>query len=303
MNGDVLAELRDAEQLQSWSIGRLLGRGGMGSVYEVTHVATGDIRAIKLMEPYANASEEAHQLVQREIDHCLALRHPRVVRSFEGGRVGDIFYLIMEYCSEGSADALVANLGPLPLSQALPLATDLLEGLDYAHHVEVGDPDTAATSTGLVHRDVKPANVLIVGAHRRAKVGDFGLAKAFVTAGMSGLTRTGSAAGTPAFMSREQVLDYKYAGPEVDVWAAAATLYFMLTALPPKDFSGGTDPWRVAWASDPVPLRDRRPDIPPGIAAVLDAALDDRAGIAFDSARGLADAVAQAGSAAGIEGL
>lgn len=93
------------------------------------------------------------------------------------------------------------------------------------------------------------------------KIGDFGLAKAFDRAGLSGLTRTGAVAGTVRYMPRTQVVDYKYAKPEVDVWATAATLYRMLTGTTPRDFPPGTDPIVVLLRESAVPIRDHAPTL------------------------------------------
>ena len=85
------------------------------------------------------------------------------------------------------------------------------------------------------------------------KIGDYGLAKAFDLAGMSGLSATGAAAGTPVFMPRQQLIDYKYAKPPVDVWAMAASLYYMLTLKYPRDFEKGKDPWQIVLQTDAIP--------------------------------------------------
>ena len=94
--------------------------------------------------------------------------------------------------------------------------------------------------TGLVHRDITPRNIFISISEDipSAKISDFGLAKAFELAGLSGNTRTGNFSGTLGFICKQQLINYKYARPEVDVWAAAAVLYYMLTGMPPRDFSG-----------------------------------------------------------------
>jgi serine/threonine-protein kinase len=105
------------------------------------------------------------------------------------------------------------------------------------------------------------------------KVGDYGLAKGFAEAGLSGGTRTGGKAGTPAFMCRQQIDPYVPAGPCVDVWAAAASLYSMLTGTTPRDFPAGRDRWTVLLQEDPVPILRRNPKLPPRLAGVIDEAL------------------------------
>ena len=120
-------------------------------------------------------------------------------------------------------DKLIAGHGGrLPLDDALEIIFQAIDGLDYAHNV-LGTTKKKdggfEQKKGLVHRDLKPANIFLAGSGsaRLAKIADLGLAKAFMTAGLSGLTATGTAAGTPSFMPRQQVANFKYAKPEVDV--------------------------------------------------------------------------------------
>jgi hypothetical protein len=143
-----------------------------------------------------------------------------------------------------------------------------------------------STGRGLVHRDIKPHNLFLArsGDKYAAKIGDYGLAKAFDLAGLSGLTATGAAAGTPTFVPRQQLLEYKYTRPDVDVWALAASLYYVLTLQPPRDFSQGRDPWQVVLQTNPVPIRRRAPAVPARLAAVIDKALIDEPEIGFKTA-------------------
>jgi serine/threonine-protein kinase len=165
---------------------------------------------------------------------------------------------------------------------------DLLGGLEYAHSASVasvtasGEPVRAV---GLVHRDIKPQNVLIGtgGGDRVYKIADFGLAKAFGLAGASDMTKTGATAGTPGFMCRQQVTNYKHAKPEVDVWGAAATLYYALTGFPPRDFPRGRDPWNVVIQTQPVPIAARGIKVPDRLARVIDEALPDRPRIRYQT--------------------
>src|SRR5207248_2858357 len=127
----------------------------------------------------------------------------------------------------------------------------------------------------LVHRDVKPQNVLLEGG--TARLGDFGFAKAFELAGLSGHTRTGALGGSWGFMPRAQGLNYRYAPSSVDVWAAAATLYWMLTGATPRDFPAGADPVAIVLRESAVPIGRRDPAVPSGLAAVIDDVLAENA--------------------------
>jgi eukaryotic-like serine/threonine-protein kinase len=155
--------------------------------------------------------------------------------------------------------------------------------LHYAHNA-------LGPGRGLVHRDLKPANLLLSGSGRAGvvKVGDYGLAKAFDDAG---LTRTGETAGSPHYMTREQVSNFKYAKPEVDVWAMAASLYAMLTGVPPRVFAKGRDPWLVVLEAPPVPIRRREPSVPQDLAEVIDWALVEVPEITFKTAAEFKDAL------------
>ena len=114
------------------------------------------------------------------------------------------------------------------------------------------------------------------------KIGDYGLSKAFDLAGLSGQTLTGTKMGTPAFMPRQQVLNFKAELPEIDIWATAACLYNMLTGYFPRDFTG--DPWLSVLQNNPVPILQRHPGIPQKLAKVIDLALQEKPQIYFQTA-------------------
>ncbi|MFE3617771.1 protein kinase domain-containing protein, partial [Streptomyces anulatus] len=219
---------------------RELGRGGQGVVHLVRHTESGEARALKVLPAQVGVDPKAEQGFLREMDCIRGLHHPNIVGFREGGAEGATFYFVCEYCDRGSVDQLVKTKGPLGVGESVALITQVLEGLDYAHNVPVdwATIDTEPTAIGLVHRDVKPANILLAGPGTApiVKLADFGLAKAFERAGLSGHTLTGSTAGTVGFMSRPQLINYKFARPEVDVWATAASLYFMLTCHTPREF-------------------------------------------------------------------
>jgi eukaryotic-like serine/threonine-protein kinase len=177
----------------------------------------------------------------------------------------------------------------LPAGEAVAIILQVLDGLIYTHHAEIPNVKLAdgsfAKGRGLIHRDLKPANIFLAnsGGKQVAKIGDYGLSKAFDQAGLSGQTLTGTAAGTPCFMPRQQVIDFKCAKPEVDVWAAAACLYFMLTGEFPRDLVG-KDPIFAVLQSDAVPILDRTSTIPKPLAEVIDRALIDNPDIYYKTA-------------------
>ena len=284
-----LAGIRDYTPIKE------LGRGGMGAVYLARHKQTDSKVALKIMLPQVAVSDEAREMFLRETKNTEALHHPNLVELHHSGCHDDVFYFTLEYCDSGSLlDLTRERGGTLSVDEAMPLILQALDGLHYAHTSavqKVNHSDGSTTEvTGIVHRDLKPANIYLTSGPDQqlmAKIGDFGLAKAFDTAGLSGQTATGSVGGTPVFMPRQQVLNFKYAKPQVDVWAMAATLYKTLTNSYPRDFTRGEDPWLAALKNPPVPIRQRNSDIPEALANVIDAALVDSPELLFTSAKQL----------------
>jgi len=143
-----------------------------------------------------------------------------------------------------------------PPEQLMPHALKALEGLAHAH------------SKGFVHRDLKPGNILI---HKgAAHVSDFGMSKSFQMAGLSGMSMTGSTAGTPVFMPPEQIINFKYVKPVSDVFSMGATMYYLLTGAFPFDFPDKRDPMDVILNDDVVPVLKRISSIPRNLAKTID---------------------------------
>ncbi|WP_031169753.1 protein kinase domain-containing protein [Streptosporangium roseum] len=274
---------RDLAPIAGYTILRELGRGGMGAVFLARHESTGEEVALKVMLPKVASDAEAHGRFLREVELTRALRHPNVAALYDAGSADGTFYFTTEFCAGGSLDRLLNRRGGrLPAAEAVRLALQALEGVGHAHE------------QGVVHRDLSPQNILLSEAADGspvAKVGDFGLAKAFDQAGLSGLTRTGTAAGKPWYMPRQQVVNFRNAAPAVDVWALAACLYHALTARYPRDFPAGRDPWQIVLQSPPVPIRHRDPGVPKALAAVIDRALQEKPAIGYQSAAELHDAL------------
>jgi len=271
------AEAAAGETVGPYEVERLLGKGGMGAVY-LAHRGGGPPVALKVMLPQMLVDEAAQEIFIREIEVTRALRHPNVVGLLDFGRHEDRFYFALEYCPGGSVEALRRRLGGrVPLATALRIAADALQGLAAAHE------------KGFVHRDLKPDNVLL-DEKGSARLADFGLAKSFQQAGLSGMTATGAVAGTLQFMAREQLTSYRQARPTTDVWSMAATLYFLMTGQYPRDF-GDRDPLAVILGGGVVPLRRRDPSLPEDLAAVIDRALDDEPARRFPTAREFSSAL------------
>ena len=268
-----------------------LGKGGFSLVYLARHKQTNQEVALKVMLPKVAANQRAVNWFLREIENTKSLKHPNVVGLKESGYADETFFFTMEYCEGGSVVDLMAKRGvsTLPIAESVGIITQVLDGLTYTHNAEIPNVRLAdgsfAKGRGLIHRDLKPGNIFLanVGGKQVAKIGDYGLAKAFDQAGLSGQTMTGSQVGTPCFMPRQQVLDYKYAKPEVDVWAAAACLYVMLTGYSPRNFVG-LDPFRAVLDNDAVPIHDRTSSIPQPLATVIDRALIDNPEIYYKNA-------------------
>ncbi|PYQ09790.1 MAG: serine/threonine protein kinase [Acidobacteria bacterium] len=252
-------------EVPGYAVGRMIGRGGMGAVYLAKRQEDGSTVALKVMLAQSEVDDAARENFQREIEITRSLRHPRIVSLIDHGSAGSTFYFAMEYCAGGSvADLQRRQPGGLPLPLSVRIALEALEGLAHAHE------------RGFVHRDLKPENLLLaddVGGG--AKVTDFGLAKSFQQAGLSGMTATGAVAGTLYFMPREQLTQFRLLKPVSDVWSMGATLYHMLTGAYPREFRPGEDPLPVILRGGIVPLRARDPRLPERVAAVVDRSVVD----------------------------
>lgn len=283
--------------IRGYSIVQILGKGGFGEVYLAQHNQTKNFVALKVMLPTVAANDWAVQMFMRETENTKVLRHENVVKLIDYGYSENTFFFTMEYCARGSvADLIEQQGGRLSVDIAVPIILQVLNGLEYAHHAEIPNVKLGTggfgKGRGLVHRDLKPSNLFLCNVNGKTivKIGDYGLAKAFDLAGLSGQTLTGTKAGTPVLMCRQQLLNYKYVQPEVDVWAAAACLYVMLSGRYPRNFTG-RDPFLAVLQNDPVPIRQRDASIPERLAEVIDLALVEKPEIYFKSANELKQAL------------
>ena len=218
-----------ARQLGQYTLEQKIGAGGMGTVYKARHAMLRRPTAVKLLET-ASMSEVALTRFEREVQLTSALTHPNTVAVFDYGRTPEgIFYYAMEYLEGMNLEDLVKRLGPLPEARVLYILRQVCGSLAEAH------------AAGLVHRDVKPANIFLTcrgGLHDFVKVLDFGLAKAVDDQKNANVTSPNALMGTPLYLSPEAVQQSTAVDARSDVYALGAVAHFMLTGS--SVFTGAT---------------------------------------------------------------
>ncbi|MCA9608286.1 MAG: serine/threonine protein kinase, partial [Myxococcales bacterium] len=199
---------------------RLVAEGGMGAVFEAEDQKEGRRVALKLLHPELTADRDVRRRFRRESSVLLALDHPSIVRVLDiGANDGEQLFSVMELLTGETLQQLVAREGQLSARALLPIVEGIAAGLGAAH------------AHGVIHGDLKPANVFLVGEGRDVKLLDFGLSKVL---GLERLTRTGELIGTPAYMAPEQALGLgQELDPRADVYGLGALLYHCLTGAPP----------------------------------------------------------------------
>jgi tRNA A-37 threonylcarbamoyl transferase component Bud32 len=240
------------------------GRGALGVVYKARQTETGRVVAIKMIRQELEMDEKSRQLFVREASIMSKLNHPSIVKCLGFGFAGTRPYLVMEFVDSISLESLVWRHDPeRRVRLAVKIVMQILEALMYAHQL------------GVVHRDIKPSNILAsrIADKVRLKLTDFGLAKMFETAGQSGITGTGELCGTLAYMSPEQFLDSRSAGPECDVYAVAVCLYRLLTCEYPYPEFAVTDSFRTRLSEEARPVRDMNPHVPENLSVLIHQAL------------------------------
>jgi serine/threonine-protein kinase len=254
---------RQPQPIPDYHLVRELGRGGMGIVY-LAVAATGRAVALKAITPAVAGSRGHVDRFLREARILQQLDHPNIVAFRAMGEAGGQLYFAMDFVRGIDGERLVKGQGPLAVGRAVGLVCQLLQALEYAQ------------AKGFVHRDIKPANLLIVteGGRETVKLADFGLARVYQASELSGLTLKGEMGGTIAYMAPEQISSFREAKPEVDQYAAAATLYNLLTGHLIFDLPRNTaDRILMILQDEPVAIRQRRANLPEPLAAIIHRAL------------------------------
>ncbi|MBX9625222.1 MAG: protein kinase [Gemmataceae bacterium] len=234
-----------------YRLDRLLGRGGMGEVWSAVHLLMNRRVAVKLVHPDLAHSPAAVARFRREVEAVARLDHPNIVRTHDADQAAGRLLLVMELVDGPDLARVAADRGPLPVAEAVGYARQAAVGLQHAHEA------------GLVHRDIKPQNLLLA-PDGTVKIADFGLASVLAddldeeqvvtsTAHLGPHTRPGQGCGTPDYIAPEQVRDAGSADTRADLYSLGCSLYHMLAGRPP--FAGGTGFSKVAGHLERTPRR------------------------------------------------
>jgi serine/threonine protein kinase len=244
---------------------REIGRGGMGVVYQAVSDLDGATVAIKSVTPTVAASADDLRRFAREAEVLRQLEHPHIVPFREIATGDGNLYFVMQYVESQNGEQLTASCGgTLPVVRAVRITCQLLSALAFAH------------TRGYVHRDVKPSNLLVENRSGTDHVwlADFGLARAYQSSRLSGLTMTGDIGGTTPYMAPEQITDFRNVDPAADQYSAAATLYYLLTGHHAYDFPRDVARQLLMILQEsPIPIDRRRTDLPQAVVTAVHRAL------------------------------
>jgi serine/threonine-protein kinase len=261
---------------ERYAIDRELGRGGMATVYLAQDLKHERQVAIKVLRPDLAESLGPGRFL-REIRIASRLAHPNILPLYDSGSADGLLFYAMPYIAGESLRERILRHGQLPLEDALRITREVAEALAYAHKEDV------------VHRDIKPGNILLEADH--AVIADFGLARAINVAAVDDLSSAGLALGTPAYMSPEQSSGSEQVDGRSDIYSLGCVLYEMLAGEPPFT---GPSPQAIAAKHlrlPPPPLRTVRPHVPAAVVAVIERALEkvpaDRFQVADEFGRAL----------------
>jgi serine/threonine-protein kinase len=259
-----------------YRIERELGSGGMATVYLADDLRHHRRVAIKVLRPDLAAALGVSRFL-REITTTASLRHPHIVPLYDSGEGGGVAYFVMPFVEGESLRDRLRREKQLPVQDALRIAAEVADALDYAH------------AHGVIHRDIKPENILLDSGH--AVVADFGIAQAIDVAGGEQLTGTGVAIGTPTYMSPEQVAGERELDARSDLYALACVLFEMLTGQPPFAGPSAKSVMHQHVMAAPPDVAQLRPDVPADVSSALQRALSKEPADRFPLASQFADAL------------
>jgi eukaryotic-like serine/threonine-protein kinase len=260
-----------------YRIERRLGAGGMSTVFQATDSVLERPVAVKLLAEHLAEDEDFVARFRHEARSAARLQHPNIVQVFDSGRDPDSarHYIVMEYVDGPSCADLLREHKRLELDETVHLVRDACHGLDYAHRA------------GVVHRDVKPGNLLVAEEMSITKLADFGIAKA---AEQTRITQVGAVLGTAAYLSPEQASGEE-AGPASDIYSLGVCAYQFLTGRLPHEYSSLTELALKQQRDAVQPITDFRPDVPGELDEAIRLCLERDAGSRYRSALEMAQAL------------
>lgn len=272
-DGFVLGQLVILEQL---------GRGSVGRVYKAKHRGMNRTVAVKVLRAELTRTGPSREAFQREVRAAAKLNHPNIVTAYDANEIGERSYLVLEFVDGPTLDALVNERGPLPVPEACELVRQAAVGLQHAHE------------QGMVHRDVKPRNILVTRPSKTlpgcvVKIADFGIAR---LAPPPDLAQTpvprAVLSGDPDYVAPEQAYNPRTADHRADLYALGCVFYFLLTGKPP--FPGGVaaDKVRRHQLEQPVRVDRARPEVPPPVVEIVHRLLAKDPNARFQSAAAVA---------------
>lgn len=264
----------DGRTLGDYELREQLGAGGMGAVYKAYEKKLARFVAVKILAPSLQMDSTCVARFQREARSISNLRHPNLMHVYSVGEENGVHYFAMEYIDGVSLSQRISTAGQLSLAETIEIGGQILSALACVH------------ATGLVHRDLKPGNIMI-DTENRAVLVDFGLSK---DREELGLTTTGALLGTPDYMAPEQV-EAGEVGPQTDLYSLALVMFEMLANTRPFHRRSAIMTMRAHCEEKSPLLAELRGDLPPRLSAVLDKALSRQLGDRYQSAGEFAQAL------------
>jgi eukaryotic-like serine/threonine-protein kinase len=262
---------------ERYTLGKRLGAGGMSTVFLARDTVLEREVAVKLLAEHLADDEAFVARFRREALAAARLQHPNVVQVYDSGRdaESDRHFIVMEYVEGPSCADILRDRGLMDVDQAVSIVSDACNGLDYAHRARV------------VHRDVKPGNLLIANESGTTKLADFGIAKA---AEQTRITQVGSVLGTAAYLSPEQASGQE-AGPASDIYSLGVCAYQFLTGRLPHEYSSLTELALKQQQNRVVPVTEWRPEVPPALDRAVRVCLETDPAARYGTALELGEAI------------